>query len=245
MSISTDPIVVSLSIVSHGQGNLVKPLLQDIQRWSGASFQILLTLNIPEDQSFLEYFSDLNITLICNSSPKGFGSNHNAAFHFATGEIFVILNPDIRAPLLDINPLLETISYSKVGACAPAVFSVKGEPEDSARHFPSFLTLVNRVISNKRHSDYQSLIHPIEVDWVAGMFVMFRADVFRLLGGFDERYFMYMEDADICRRLNRLNYLVVLDPRCRVTHDARRSSRKHFRYMIWHLKSALRFLFGR
>ena len=98
---------------------------------------------------------------------------------------------------------------------------------------------------NKRAADYD-LSEPgaIPVDWVAGMFVVFRRSAFEAVGGFDERYFMYMEDADICRRLRAVGYEVIVDKATIAVHDARRASRANLQHLRWHLRSALRFLTG-
>ncbi len=236
---------LSLSIVSHAQGHLIKHLLEDCRSFTGPSYEILLTLNIPEDKGFLADFKDLPITLIENMQPKGFGENHNAAFARSLGEVFIIVNPDIRAPKLDLTPLTILVAGPKVGACAPRVLSTAGITEDSARRFPTIPRLLTRVLLRRRNPDYD-LSGPdlIPVDWVAGMFVAFPRAAYQAVGGFDTRYFMYMEDADICRRLRRLGYKVVVDGSTNVVHDARRASRWNLRHLSWHTRSALRFLAG-
>ena len=84
----------------------------------------------------------------------------------------------------------------------------------------------------------------VDVDWVAGMFMIFPSRIYREVKGFDTRFFMYLEDADICRRLKRAGYRVVCDTRQVVIHDARRSSFKNRQHLKWHMRSMLRFIFG-
>jgi N-acetylglucosaminyl-diphospho-decaprenol L-rhamnosyltransferase len=76
------------------------------------------------------------------------------------------------------------------------------------------------------------------------MFMLFRSDAFRQVGGFDERYFLYYEDVDICRRLRAGGHGIVFEPRAEVIHDARRASRRRLRQALHHLRSAIRFLAG-
>jgi GT2 family glycosyltransferase len=76
------------------------------------------------------------------------------------------------------------------------------------------------------------------------MFVMFRREAFDAVRGFDERYFMYFEDADICRRLWSRGLKVLYVPAATVVHDARRRSHRDPQHLRWHLRSALRFLVG-
>lgn len=238
---------ISFSVVSHGQGLLIRHLLSDLLCFDNCSSQkieIILTLNIAEDESFLALFKDLSLKIIRNVTPKGFGANHNAAFIASSGEIFVIINPDIRLTPFDLAPMLTTLERPETGAWAPLVLSVHGNVEDSARKYPTFSLLVNRVILRNRKGDYPTNVGPLIVDWVAGMFLAITRINFLKINGFDERYFMYMEDADICRRLSREGKQIIFDPRVSVIHDAQRASSRSLKYLAWHLRSAIRFLTG-
>ncbi len=235
---------ISLSVVSHGQGHLVEALLHDVRSWPHVRVEVIVTLNIAESDRFIASFSDLTIKVIWNAMPKGFGANHNSAFAQSTGDIFIVANPDIRAPHLDLSALIETTLDPHVGACAPLVLSVDGKIEDSARRFPTVERLAKRVVLKRRSADFDVSKELTAVDWVAGMFIVFSREAFKRVGGFDERYFMYMEDADICRRLSKLHLAVVVDPRCKVVHEARRASRRNLQHLRWHVRSAVRFLFG-
>ena len=236
---------VSFSIVSHRQGHLIENLLTDLHRlWPTlGACEIILTLNLPEDESFIHRFCDLPLQIIRNPIAKGFGENHNSAFDRSTGDIFAVLNPDLRFSTLDLGPMREVLSAPEVGLWAPLVVASNGKIEDSARRFPTVARLARRTLLRKRTADYAPGAWPIRVDWVAGMFVALPRRAYAQVHGFDRRYFMYMEDADICRRLQEQGLDVMYDARVRVVHDARRASRRSLRHMSWHLVSALRFLF--
>lgn len=238
--------LVSLSIVSHGQGTIIRHLLSDCRGFAGASFEILLTLNIPEDKHFYADFTDLPLRIIENKQPKGFGANHNAAFKQSRGEVFIVVNPDIRAPAHDLSSLVSLAMRPDVGACAPIVLGQEGNIEDSARKFPTIVRLISRVLFRIRKADYNlASSSPVAVDWVAGMFVAFRREVFQEIGGFDDRrFFMYLEDADICRRIWSKNLQVLVNTDVRVVHLAQRASRRNLQHMKWHISSMLRFLFN-
>lgn len=236
---------LALSIVSHGQGDLVRPLLQELAPWAAAGAEIIVTLNRPEDESFLRDLP-FAITILRNNEPKGFGANHNQAFARTRASRFAILNPDIRLLQVDLVRLLECLEDAGIGASAPVVVGPSGEPEDSARRYPTVGRIARRVGNRLRglrnRSDYDigqrgSLV----VEWVAGMFVIFRRDAFEAVRGFDESYFMYLEDADICRRLSRQGLATVL-VNTRVMHDARRATMKSAKHLRWHARSMLRFL---
>lgn len=236
---------ISISIVSHGQGELVKKLLDDLRRYQWSDFEIILTINIPESVDFISDFADLDITVIQNPFPKGFGDNHNSAFSRSNGDIFLVLNPDIRAPDLNFTNVSKILSAKEIGVCGVKVLNGGGGIEDSARRFPTILSLFRRKFFPGIDVDYDlDVSGVVKVDWVAGMFMAFSSGVYRSVGGFDEQYYMYMEDADICRRLARRGYLSVVDCSTVVIHDAQRASRKSLRHFRWHLRSALRFLVG-
>ncbi|HEX6530100.1 MAG TPA: glycosyltransferase, partial [Burkholderiales bacterium] len=127
----------------------------------------------------------------------------------------------------------------------PLVRSPDGKVEDSARRFPTVGALVKKLFAEKRRPDYPANAGPQRADWVAGMFILFRREAFEAVGGFDERYFLYYEDVDICRRLQRRRgSRAIYDPRAEVVHDAQRASRRDLRLARHHAASLLRFLFS-
>lgn len=236
----------SISIVSHGSGSLVSLLLRDLSRYLPPCSEILLTLNKPEDESFLAEYTELPIRILRNVREMGFGANHNQAFAVSAGHVFVIANPDIRLRASPFEALTQALADDPtVGACAPVVLAPSGQVDDSARRFPTVARLILRVALRRRRLDYdvRAQGRPITVDWAAGMFVAFPRGAFIAVGGFDTRYFMYLEDTDICRRLGALGQRVVLVPRVYVVHDAQRASRHSWPHLRWHLRSVARFLF--
>lgn len=234
---------VTLSIVSHGQGHLVRDFLEDLSAGIDVSYDVILTLNVPEDERFLDDFRSMPIKIVRNQQRQGFGANHNAAFALATGVVFAVVNPDIRAAPLRLQPLLDVLKDASVAACAPAVYAPGGQLEDSARRFPSVRRLSRRVLLRDRRPEYRwESSTPFEVDWVAGMFVLFRREAFARVGGFDERFFMYFEDVDICRRMHSFGWRVLMVPQAAVVHNAQRASRRSLTHLSWHIASALRYL---
>jgi len=232
--------LVSVSIVSHRHGALVHDLLRDVERYCG-DVEVLLTVNVEEALSFDSTNFAFPLRIIRNAKAKGFGANHNAAFARAEGKYFCVLNPDIR---LNTNPfpfLIGALADEKVGVAAPRIANPSGETEDSARRFPTLWVIARKALSGAQHHDYEVTNAPLRPEWVAGMFMLFRSAVFREIGGFDDRYFLYYEDVDLCRRLRRRGYDVRLVPSVSAVHDARRQSRRSLYHLRWHLASMLRF----
>lgn len=237
-------VQIALSIVSHGQAGLIRSLLADLAALSNHNFEVIITVNVPEDESAYQG-GVFPLRIIRNDTPKGFGANHNAAFRETSARWFAVVNPDIRLNTLDFETLLRPFDVQDVAAVAPVVLSSDGKVEDSARRFPTLVRFAKRVLLRQRNADYQVGFEPYPVDWVAGMFVVFRREAYQQIAGFDDRrFFMYLEDADICRRLGLNGWQVVVNPCVEVIHMAQRASHKNLKHLRWHAVSALRYLTG-
>ena len=230
---------VTVSIVSHGHGSMVIDLLNDLRRFPEVN-QIILTLNIPESLDFSDSLQDLMV--IKNPGAQGFGANHNQASKHCLNEFFCILNPDIRIAKNPFPQLISELS-DRAALVAPLVVNSKGILEDSARFFPTPLNMVLRLvgISDSRYP-LGDLTSNCEPDWVAGMFLLTRTNFFCSIGGFNENYFLYLEDAEFSLRIWRSGRSVRLCKSALVVHDARRSSHKKIKYLYFHLFSLIRFL---
>jgi N-acetylglucosaminyl-diphospho-decaprenol L-rhamnosyltransferase len=236
---------LTVSIVSHAQNALVNQLLEDLAARCAPGLKVIVTENVPDTEPLRLSQVSHEFEIIRNTGAKGFGANHNAAFARCRTELFCVANPDIRLPADPFGPLSATLSARRAGAVAPLVLSEQGSVEDSARRYPTLASLVRKAFTKGAKPDYAIDQGPIEVDWVAGMFMLFATEAYRAVGGFDERYFLYYEDVDICRRLRSRGYKVVYDPAVSVIHEARRASRRNPRLMRIHAASALRYLLSR
>jgi GT2 family glycosyltransferase len=236
---------ITVSVVSHRQNRMVNALLGDLHSFCAPRVVLTLTENVTDDVPLETMALNCSIENIKNASPKGFGANHNAAFTRCRTPFFCVVNPDVRLTADPFEPLLETAVGKNVGAVGPLVRSSAGNIEDSARHYPTLSSLLLKFFRAEVAPDYPTDVGPLDVDWVAGMFVLFRSDAFRAVGGFDERYFLYYEDIDLCLRLRAAGHRVLYDPRSEVIHDAQRASRRNPRRALHHIASAARFLMQR
>lgn len=232
---------ISISIVSHNQGGLVASLLNDLREYVATPHEVILTLNVPEALPPLGDQGRFPVRIRRNAAPKGFGANHNAAFRDARCEYFCVLNPDIRMSSDPFPALLDCLRDPEVGVAAPVIRNPAGAVEDSARRFPTPWMILGKIFQMRVVLDYPIGDVPFHPDWVAGMFMLFKRDAYAGLGGFDERYFLYYEDVDLCARLARSGKRTVLCPAGSVIHDARRESRRNPVYIWRHLCSMFRF----
>jgi hypothetical protein len=233
--------VVSVSVVSHGQGDLVGQLVEDIDRSCATSIELILTENVAGAPR-LTRSSVYPTQLVANQKPRGFGANHNAAFRHCRAAFFCVMNPDVRITRDPFAELTRVLADPTVGVAGPLVRNPAGGVEDSARRFPSLAGLAAKLVrGGQRGPDYRIDGGPVKVDWVAGMCMVFRSETYAALGGFDERYFLYYEDIDLCRRAGRHGFSVVYEPRVELVHDARRASRRNPRMALHHARSMIRY----
>lgn len=234
------PQLITVSVVSHGQGQLVAGLLEDLACCPKVSAVVLIQ-NIPEDDIPCPASLQPRLRVIRNENPRGFAANHNQAFRFCEASMFAVLNPDIRLRVDPFPQLAQALEMSSGGVIAPAVRNPNGDLEDSARKFPTPLRLLRKLMGLGDGCILIEGATPQDVDWTAGMFLLFPASVYNELEGFDEGFFLYYEDVDICTRLWRSGRRVILHPGVTVIHAAQRASRRKVRYMKWHLCSIFRY----
>lgn len=236
---------VTVSVVSHGHGAMLTALLHDLAALpSLAGAQVIVTRNIPGDDIRAEDFPALQIEVIDNPTPRGFGANHNQAFQRCRGAWFAILNPDLRLQDADPFPVLldEAARDPKLGLIAPRIVNARGEAEDAIRGNLTFISLFRRAVFKQR-SPLRPEVPAVRGQpfyWLAGMFLLVRRDVMAEIQGFDERYFLYCEDYDLCARLYLEGYALRAIHHTQATHLAQRDSHRKARNLYWHVSSLLR-----
>jgi N-acetylglucosaminyl-diphospho-decaprenol L-rhamnosyltransferase len=229
---SGQPKPITVSIVSHGQLDLVRPLIEELDRFSGGTVaKVVLTINIPEPDLLAGATWDFDIERIENTTPKGFGANHNCAFARCTTPWFLVLNPDIRFDSDVLAPLIAQASPDS-GLLAPRILEPGKPTPEQHRAIITPLEIVSR-----KRADY---VRPAVPAWIPGLFMLFRSDAYRTLGGFDERFFMYGEDFDICARLGLAGWKLQIAETLQARHDARRASHRSRRHLYWHVTSLLK-----
>lgn len=231
---------VTVSVVSHGHGDQVVQLLCKLHALCLLHVgHVVLTINVPEPalvaQAQARHWA-FELTVLQNLHPKGFGANHNVAFGHSKLDFFCVLNPDIDFDVDPFADLIRKLADPLAGCSFPVQVDATGRLQDHARSVPSPAALLERYspFGVPRQAQHRSA-----PDWVNGAFMLFRAGVFKQLGGFDERYFMYCEDVDICLRLQLAGYGLSLS-NLKVMHAAHRSSRGNVRHLAWHVVSLLR-----
>lgn len=233
--------MITFSIISHNQIELACKAISSIIK-NFTDPKIILTINIPEDLSPLKKISnhcDIHLTVIKNKYPKGFGSNHNAAFAKIDTPYFCICNPDIEVNKISDNFM--TNLKDDVAFLSPFIKNKQGLFEDNLRKFPNLIHLILRFLGWKSIGAVN--YNEKNFDWISAIFLICSSKNFKLINGFDESFFMYHEDTDICRRFSKKKLSFIVAGSAEVIHDAQRDSRKKLKYLKWHFFSSLRILF--
>jgi GT2 family glycosyltransferase len=236
---------ISISIVSHNQGLLIAKLLSDLQMYCSKEIEVILTINTNEKLPFTKSDFKFTLRLIQNKEKKGFGTNHNNAFKHARGKFFCVLNPDIRLTMNPFPALINCFENKKLGVVAPLIKDENGKIAENARKFPTPLILFKKLLHIKRKYEYSIGLDIFSPDWLGGMFMLFPHQVFMEIGGFDEKYFLYYEDVDLCARLKLYGYKIIHYPFVSAIHKAHHDSHHNIRYLTWHIFSMLRFFLSK
>ena len=227
-----NPKPITVSIVSHGQLELILPLLEQLNRLSAACIdKVILTVNIPEFDMLAGLNWNFALERIDNAAPKGFGANHNAAFELCTTSWFLVLNPDMRFENDVLMPLIAQAA-TDCGLLTPRILEPsKSDPE---QHRAIITPL--EILVRKR----ASYVQPLVPAWIPGLFMLFYSKAYAQIGGFDKRFFMYGEDFDICARARLAGWRLQVAEDLVAVHDARRASHASARHLYWHISSLLK-----
>ena len=187
-------------------------------------------------------------TYFQNLRRNGFGANHNRNFEaaqIADEDWFVICNPDILTSAQNINELVIRAEADGERIVAPYLFNEHTQQFDhNVRRRPTFFNLTQAFLKLGGRSRYtdEELREMRYPDWCSGAFMAIKAGVFRELCGFDESYYMYMEDADLCTRSARTGIKIRFYGDIRMVHNAARDSGNILsRSFAQHLTSTLRY----
>lgn len=162
----------------------------------------------------------------------GYGRAANAGLRLARGSCLAVANPDLVFSPGALTALAEFLqTHPQAGVVSPQLVYPDGTPQPSARRFPrlryafagrrSFFTRWfprYRLARDFLYAGLDQSDKPVTVEAVIGALMVFRREALEQVGGFDENYFLFGEDMDLCRRLWQAGWQVYLDPRVRVVH---------------------------
>ena len=223
---------VSVIVVSYNTRDILRQCLQHLFAKSGESeLEVFVVDNASADGSADMVRQEFpQIQLIANQENLGFAAANNQAYARAGGEYILLLNPDAylkQDAVINVRTFLE--NHPECGLCGGRLVNLDGELDPSARRFPNciykFLT-ISGISARFPDSDllngynFGSFAHdrPMEVDWVPGTFTMYRREMLEQTGLFDERFYIYYEETDLCLNAKRAGWKVYFIPDAEVIH---------------------------
>lgn len=244
-----DKIDISASIVIYKED--IQVLLKTVKCFLKTPLQKHLYIidNSPTNVTSTLFDSN-EITYIYLDSNVGFGSAHNLIVERIKekSRFHLILNPDVAFQPQVLPSLLNEFERNDdIAMVSPKVVYPNGEDQYTCRKHPSFLELVSRRMrifkkftQNQEYRN-QSLSEAFYPEFIHGCFSLFKTIDFVEIGGYDPQYFLYMEDADICRTLEKNNKKVLYCPSQTVQHMHRRGSSNNSLLFYHHLMSAIKY----
>jgi hypothetical protein len=231
--------MISVVIVSYNTRDILRNCLEALFEHSrGVVMEVFVVDNNSHDGSADMVKNDFpSVLLIANNQNLGFAAANNQAFPLARGNYIILLNPDAYIRPLSIQNCIKFMdSTPKCGLCGGKIISPAGTIEPSARRFPSALSKF-LALSGLRGKFPQSRLlnyyefggfaytKPLEVDWVPGTFTIVRKKMLDEIGVFDERFYIYYEETDLCMRAKKAGWKIYFIPDAEVTHIGGASSK--------------------
>jgi GT2 family glycosyltransferase len=199
-----------------------------------ADWEIIIVDNESQAETLEKFAADYPwAVFVANPHNSGFGYACNMGVENATGTQLLFMNPDVIASCDEIRSLIkEKVDNPNVAILAPAQVDKNGRPQKVFDDFPSLLNQSKTVKALLRfilpssfpdpRARYDKLTY---CDWVTGSVLLIDRADFDAIGGWSEDYWMYVEDADLCRRAHELGMLTAFTPDVQVTHAHGGSSR--------------------
>ena len=246
-------IIISASLVVYH--NSKKDIEKVINSFLGIEFdKILFVIDNSSNDSLSELCNNSRIRYIFNNSNMGFGAAHNIGFreaHKINSTYHIILNPDIYFNPSIINDLVDKASTDKsIGLIMPKICYPDESIQYLCKLIPTPIDLiirrfvVNKVLLEKIIYRYElrffSYEDEAEIPVMSGCFMFVKFSILHEINGFDEQFFMYLEDVDLCRRINEISKLVYY-PKIKVFHNYEKGSYKNFTLLKYHIKSAIKY----
>ncbi|MBT9170699.1 MAG: N-acetylglucosaminyl-diphospho-decaprenol L-rhamnosyltransferase [Actinobacteria bacterium] len=250
---------LSIMIINWNTRELLLKCLQSITRHaSPKKLEVLVVDNGSTDgstEAVRKSFSQ--VRLIKNEENLGFARAANQGIKNSSARHILLLNSDTEVYEGTLERVIDFLDREeKVGAVGLKIVNPDGSLQHSCRRFPSFITatahaFLGPVMPNNPFSQEYKLARwdhrqVEEVDWVSGAAMGLRRQALDEVGLFDERFYMYLEDMDLCERLKERGWQVKYLPDAVVLHHiAGSSQRRSVRMTIEHQKSIYRFLHKR
>jgi N-acetylglucosaminyl-diphospho-decaprenol L-rhamnosyltransferase len=251
-SASEEPARVAAVIVNYNAGESLTACIASI---AGEGVEeIVVVDNASVDGSAEAAAGSFpDVVMVRPGRNLGYGAGANRGVAETAAPYLVVCNPDLVVVPGVVGRLVEVLEENgDVALVGPMIKELSGVVYPSGREFPSLADAVGHAFLGlvwggnpwtRRYRHLGAEQHRArEADWVSGAFFLVRRVAFESVGGFDERYFMYLEDVDLCWRLHRAGWRVRYEPEAAVVHEQGRSASRHpYSMLLAHHVSMWRF----
>lgn len=242
-------------VVNYRAGSLLTECVQTVLADTSAGEVELVVVDNGSDDGSVELLRNAvpDVHVITSPGNVGYARAANLGIAATRAPIVAVLNPDLTIDAGTAKALLARFDAEPaLGACGPRIRNLDGSDYPSARRSPSVqLAVMHGLLglwwpTNPFTTRYRQLNadpgEPRSVDWVSGAAMWLRRGALDVVGGWDERYFMYMEDLDLCWRLRHAGFDIAYEPAGAVTHvQGASTSRTPYRMLAEHHRSAWKF----
>lgn len=248
---------LSITIVSYNNKRDIIACLESLllyETQNGLTMQIFV-VNNSQKESCLDLAEKFPVKVLELKKNRGFGGGHNSVIPFLDSAIHVVLNPDIIFHEPIFNKLAKHLNENpQIGACAPLIVDGKGNLQEVYRREITIYDLICRYApfplcalpgcQKRRRFHIMRNVDksvPFECEFIQGSFLVIPTALFKKLNGFDERFFMYAEDADLCKRIRLMHKTVECFPECKVVHKWERASHRSVKLFRIHAVSLVKY----
>lgn len=243
--------MVTGSIVTYNNISTIAKTLETLfDETQNVDFKLYVVDNGSQDGT-PEYIEKnfSQVSVIRNEKNVGFGAGHNIVINSIDSSYHAIINPDI---VLKENAIKKMVDYMEentdIGLLSPRICFPDGRDQILGKRNPQLKYLVASRLRGDEPSkllrEYAmldcDLSKPVRIENATGCFMLLRTDLIKKIGGFDEGYFMYFEDADLARRVNEVSKCVYY-PHAIVNHVWGRESKRNLKLMCVHIDSMFRY----
>lgn len=214
----------------------------------------LFLIDNTKNKDFQDVFYHKEIEYLATGKNIGFGAGHNFVIDKIKdlSKTHLILNPDVSFKAAVVPNLINKLNRHEIVAMiAPKVLFPDGKHQYSCRRYPripellarrfSYLQPLFKSLIKKGTYQDKELTSSFFADYITGCFHLYKTEDFIKLNGFDQRYFLYMEDVDICKKIESLDKQKLYYPKEEITHVLKQGSLKDFNLFLKHTSSALKY----
>ncbi len=246
---------LSVAIVTFNNEDTIKQALLSIQNSTISVGPVIVVDNDSHDRTRDIITSEFPDVTLIQSQNTGFGSGHNKAIKQieTVSDYHLVLNPDVSFEKEVLEKLIHVMAdHVEVGLLMPKVLYPDGSTQYLCKQLPTPFDLIGRrfipgflkpVFARRmaryefRHRSYDEMM---QVPHLSGCFMLLRNEVFRQVGVFDERFFLYLEDVDYSRRIHQ-TFQTLYYPLVKIVHHYDKGSYKRWKHLKYHISSAIRY----